>query len=283
MVVISEDDVICRSCGVLVNTLDRLETEMRNARNHVLRFLERKYCLKDGELRNNDKPRSCQPPQITRSCAAREAAAAVAAVAKSPSKNDNSEGHKRAPPKSPSWLQCDKCKYTTHLNSFMIHHLREHLKEKQVCDNCGHVLMTQQRKKHSCSKASDSTNKENKTDNSGVVNKAIPVEQTQLVLTTQTTPPPLIALSNCDHLYVSSILPTSDSTSSQEPMYILPDDSKKTTRLESNSGSNPAQKTEASGDSGEDRKQFLILKEDGSLEVVDAGAVFRFDDGLGFE
>ncbi|EFN89808.1 hypothetical protein EAI_13998 [Harpegnathos saltator] len=67
MVVISEDDVICRSCASHINTLDRLEMEMRNVRNHVLRFLERKYCLEEGELLgNSDRPKPSHPPQITK-------------------------------------------------------------------------------------------------------------------------------------------------------------------------------------------------------------------------
>lgn len=50
MVVITEDDVICRSCANLMNTLDRLEVEMGSVRRVVLRFLERKYSLDEGEL-----------------------------------------------------------------------------------------------------------------------------------------------------------------------------------------------------------------------------------------
>lgn len=52
MVVITEDDVICRSCANLMNTLDRLEVEMGSVRRVVLRFLERKYALEEGELLN---------------------------------------------------------------------------------------------------------------------------------------------------------------------------------------------------------------------------------------
>lgn len=149
MVVISEDDVICRSCGILVNTLDRLETEMRQARDYILRFLEKKYSLTDGELRSNgDKPKLCQPPQITRS-GAKETS------------NSNSGG-KKILTKSQTWLQCDKCKYTTHLNSFMMQHLRDHIKEKTVGDLCEHISQNQQEsKKHS--KANDLGNKENET------------------------------------------------------------------------------------------------------------------------
>lgn len=64
MVVISEDDIICRGCANLMNTLDRLETEMGSVRNVVLRFLEKKYALEEGELLNNKTAVSCPPPQI---------------------------------------------------------------------------------------------------------------------------------------------------------------------------------------------------------------------------
>lgn len=52
MIVITEDDVICRSCANLMNTLDRLEVEMGSVKRVVLRFLERKYSLEEGELLN---------------------------------------------------------------------------------------------------------------------------------------------------------------------------------------------------------------------------------------
>jgi hypothetical protein len=65
MVVISEDDIICRGCANLMNTLDRLETEMGSVRNVVLRFLEKKYALEEGELLNNKIPVSCPPPQMS--------------------------------------------------------------------------------------------------------------------------------------------------------------------------------------------------------------------------
>lgn len=65
MVVISEDDIICRGCANLMNTLDRLETEMGSVRNVVLRFLEKKYALEEGELLNNKMTGFCPPPQIT--------------------------------------------------------------------------------------------------------------------------------------------------------------------------------------------------------------------------
>lgn len=66
MVVISEDDIICRGCATLINTLDRLETEMGTVRGVVLRFLEKKYALEEGELVNS-KPSGAPapPPQIT--------------------------------------------------------------------------------------------------------------------------------------------------------------------------------------------------------------------------
>ncbi|XP_018395074.1 PREDICTED: uncharacterized protein LOC108773680 isoform X2 [Cyphomyrmex costatus] len=153
MVVITEDDVICRSCGILVNTLDRLEIEMRKARNHILRFLEQKYSLNEGELRSSDKPKPCQPPQITRS-----GAKDIACNTKANETDSHSENTKLS--KSHSWLQCDKCKYTTRLDSFMVYHLQNHIKEAIFCDNCGNTLEIT---KHNCSKANDLGNKKNET------------------------------------------------------------------------------------------------------------------------
>jgi len=121
--------------------------------------------------------------------------------------------------------------------------------------------------------------------------------QTQSTLPiTQTMPPPLIGLSNCDHLYVSNTLSTSrhllpitlindckclqkeisvtegDSqtpTSSQKPIFILQStdkpDSDNTKMAKSNS--DPTQKTETN--KGKDKKHLLILKDDGSLEMVE--------------
>lgn len=52
MVVIAEEDVICRACTSMMNNLDRLEREMFSVRTVVLRFLEKKYDLEEGELVN---------------------------------------------------------------------------------------------------------------------------------------------------------------------------------------------------------------------------------------
>ncbi|XP_071565041.1 uncharacterized protein [Temnothorax nylanderi] len=271
MVVISEDDVICRSCGVFVNTLDRLETEMRNTRDHILRFLEQKYSLQDGEL-CGDKPKPCQPPQITRS------GEKEISVRCDEPRNESPGGSRRILKRSHSWLQCDKCKYTTHLNSFVMHHLRDRIKQRLFCDNCGQYnLENQQDKRHICNKAGDLGNKENEADNPGVISKNDEVgitllKQAQPILpVTQTTSSSLIGLSNCDHLYLPNTLPASDSTSSRQPVYVLQsinvadiDNSRKRTR----SDTNLAQETEAK-DRGEGRKQVLTLKEDGSLQMVE--------------
>ncbi|XP_039313408.1 uncharacterized protein LOC105207811 isoform X2 [Solenopsis invicta] len=258
MVVISEDDVICRSCGILVNTLDRLETEMRQAQNYILHFLEKKYSLADGELRGyGDKPKPCQPPQITRSETTETC-------------DLNSLG-KKILTKSQIWLQCNKCKYTTHHDSFMMHHMKDHNEERAADE---HIFESQQEsERHSYSKVNDLENKENETDNSDIVikdDKAMEVtllEPIQSVFPiTQSTSPPLLDLSNCNHLYASDTLPASVSTLSQEQMYVLqPIDTadienlKKMTRLDSE------QKMEVKS---ENRKR-ITLKEDGSLELVE--------------
>lgn len=52
MVIISEEDVICRGCATMINSLDRLEKEVGSLRSIVLRYLEKKYDMEDGELVN---------------------------------------------------------------------------------------------------------------------------------------------------------------------------------------------------------------------------------------
>lgn len=153
MVVISEDDVICRSCATHINTLDRLEMETRNVRDHILRFLERKYCLEEGELLNNsNRPRLSQPPQITKSntmeiignCISQSE---VDSEMYSYNRNQQQQHLKQ----SHSCLQCDKCKYTTQLNSFMMYHMRNHLEQKIFCDKYGwHVPGGQEEKLQNC-------------------------------------------------------------------------------------------------------------------------------------
>uniref|UniRef100_T1HUR0 Uncharacterized protein n=1 Tax=Rhodnius prolixus TaxID=13249 RepID=T1HUR0_RHOPR len=64
MVVISEDDIICRGCATMINSLDRLEKELGSLRSMVLRYLEKKYDLEDGELVNT---RSNPPPTPAKS------------------------------------------------------------------------------------------------------------------------------------------------------------------------------------------------------------------------
>ncbi|KAJ9584517.1 hypothetical protein L9F63_021127 [Diploptera punctata] len=158
MVVISEDDIICRGCANLMNTLDRLETEMGSVRNVVLRFLEKKYSLEEGELLNNKTTGFCPPPQITprnpslttgskstvntnpENFMARKRKAALAEMENEQENSFTSTNTtiQKNDPKSNVWMQCDRCKYTTHYNAFMIHHIRQHVKKKNpTCDFCG--------------------------------------------------------------------------------------------------------------------------------------------------
>ncbi|XP_015600911.1 uncharacterized protein LOC107270420 isoform X2 [Cephus cinctus] len=158
MVVISEDDVICRSCANLMNTLDRLEAEMKGVRSTILHFLERKYSLDEGELLGNSDPvKLCQPPQITKSHPQNTNSyhgRKRAAVSPSTFSNDNKQK------KSHVWMQCDKCRYTTQHNAFMVHHIRQHIKHNFNCDKCGIPFQRQQKFAHSCT-----TKKEDKRDN----------------------------------------------------------------------------------------------------------------------
>lgn len=149
MVVICEDDIICRGCANLINTLDRLETEMNSVRKVVLQFLEKKYSLEEGELINNKATNYGLPPQITsRNMSPRSVMTenfmyqkrkAALLELENECNSGMSDKTKKSNSKNDIWMQCDKCKYTTHYNAFMIHHVRQHVKRKQktICDYCG--------------------------------------------------------------------------------------------------------------------------------------------------
>ncbi|XP_011262103.1 uncharacterized protein LOC105254860 [Camponotus floridanus] len=271
MVVISEDDVICRSCAIRINHLDRLEMEMRNIRDHVLRFLEKKYSLEDGELRGGgDKPKSCQPPQITKSstkdmvnyCSKQNKVDLETEERKNSIYSEDTMIQKN----SHSWLQCDKCKYTTHLNSFIMSHLRDHTKQREFCDKCGLYISENQREniRHSCTKTNKSGNKENEKDNSDKNNsmKTFLLENTLPTLPLiQTTQPPLIDLSSSDPLYISSILPGNNS--SEQSMSISQSVNIDISRnMKRSLESNPVQEIEMKS-----KKQVLTLTDDGSMEL----------------
>ncbi|EGI63060.1 hypothetical protein G5I_08506 [Acromyrmex echinatior] len=245
MVVITEEDVICRSCGILVNTLDRLEIEVRDTRNHILRFLEQKYSLNEGELRSSsDKPKPCQPPQITRS-GVKEIACSIKS-----NENDSNPENKKIPSKS--LLQCNKCKYTTGIDSFMVYHLRNHTKESLSCDNCGNTML--EVTKHNCNKANDLGNKENETGNSDVSkNESVTLLKSTQMPFTQTTPPPLTSFqqTNCNPPNDTPTLPTSK---------YLPIDFNILLYLDL------VQKMQSKS---KDTKQVLTVKDDGSLLVVE--------------
>ncbi|XP_039286302.1 uncharacterized protein LOC111059362 [Nilaparvata lugens] len=131
MVVISNDDIICRGCASMMNTLDRLEKEMNSLRSVVLRYLEKKYELEEDELSKQVTPQTNNNTRLTGSKKSlgtnelagkkRKAASMDGDVEEwTGSEKDKKEG------KANTWLQCDKCKYTTLYNSFMIHHVRKH-------------------------------------------------------------------------------------------------------------------------------------------------------------
>lgn len=160
MFVISEDDVICRGCATLINTFDRMEIEMRDIRDNVLRFIKLKYALTDGDLQDsNNRPKPCQPPQITRSNV--KETTSYCTEQNEIDLETYSKDQKQKE-KSPSWLQCDKCKYTTQSNSFMMNHLRDHVKQKMFCDTCGSYIPANQKKRHNCTRINELENKENK-------------------------------------------------------------------------------------------------------------------------
>ncbi|XP_078052323.1 uncharacterized protein LOC144478375 isoform X2 [Augochlora pura] len=240
MVVISEDDVICRSCANRINTLDRLEVEMITLRDKVLRFLEQKYSLEEGELLDiNEKQKRSQPPQITK-CRSQ------------PLNNHQTRKRDIVLPtpvneriknkKSNIWLQCDKCQYTTLHNSFMVHHVREHSKQKIFCDKCGVQFYGNQQEFHNCDlKEHVTAQNRNQNEHPELSMKDISETVMNIPILEKSMQPnlpimtidaysqsqisnhneniPIIRLSNSEHLPIQNIL-TPDNASSGQPIYV---------------------------------------------------------------
>ncbi|XP_032668479.1 uncharacterized protein LOC116842839 isoform X2 [Odontomachus brunneus] len=215
MVVISEDDVICRSCANHINTLDRLEVETRNVRSYILRFLERKYCLEKGELLDNsDRPRPSQPPQITK-CNSTEIISSCIKQSKVDSEiySHTRNQQQQQQLKQSHLLECDKCKYTTHINSFMMYHINDHIKQKEFYDKCGlYIPGSQEEILHSCRTIVEQPGSNYNKDNSEITGEDLidvslfhkVTRQLLPVQITQTTSSPLTDASSCE--YISSAL-----------------------------------------------------------------------------
>ncbi|KZC13952.1 hypothetical protein WN55_06303 [Dufourea novaeangliae] len=292
MVVISEDDVICRSCANRINTLDRLEVEMINLRDNVLRFLEQKYSLEEGELLgSNEKQKRSQPPQITK-CSnqtvtsyqskKRDIALPFDVTEKIKNKRNN------------IWLQCDKCQYTTLHNSFMVHHVRDHRKQKLFCDKCGIEFFGSQQDSHNCNlkehlteqnrnqneQLESSMNNITQTMNIPILDKTMQQNVPIMTINTYSEPQisnhneniPIIRLSNSENIPIQNIL-TSDNTASSQPIYVrvlqpveineAPTHSTMVGVSKSDSDLSIKQFKDSSG------KQILTLTEDGNLEMTE--------------
>ncbi|KAL1130836.1 hypothetical protein AAG570_012077 [Ranatra chinensis] len=131
MVVISEDDVICRGCATMINSLDRLEKEVGSLRSIVLRYLEKKYDMEDGELVNARANSQCQAKPVNKGSIPFVLHSDYSRKRKAiSSEMENDETSRDKGGKDNVWLQCDRCKYTTHYNSYMVHHVRTHNKER---------------------------------------------------------------------------------------------------------------------------------------------------------
>ncbi|XP_024080376.1 uncharacterized protein LOC106668241 isoform X1 [Cimex lectularius] len=140
MVVISQDDIICRGCATMINSLDRLEKELGSLRSMVLRYLEKKYDLEEGELVNTrsnpnvGKGKEGKADILSTDFQSRKRKAISGEVDPDQLKDT----------KDVTWLQCDRCKYTTHYNAYMVHHVRGHSKEKSVPTSQANQVSTQQ-------------------------------------------------------------------------------------------------------------------------------------------
>ncbi|XP_076643758.1 uncharacterized protein LOC143353992 [Halictus rubicundus] len=292
MVVISEDDVICRSCANRINTLDRLEVEMITLRDNVLRFLERKYSLEEGELLDiNEKQKRSQPPQITK-CKGQPVTShqfRQTDIALPSYVNENMKNKK-----SNIWLQCDKCQYTTLHNSFMVHHVREHTIQKVFCDKCGVQFFGHQQESHNCDLKKHITD-QNRNQNGHselsmknvsetimdipIIDKSMQPSLPIMTIGAYSEPQisnhneniPVIRLSNSEHLPIQNILASDNGTPGQ-PIYVrvLQPIEINETPMQSTMvaipNSDPDLSIKLKDSSG---KQVLTLTEDGNLEMTE--------------
>lgn len=148
MIIISEEDIICRSCANLINTLDRLEMEMKTVKGTVLRYLERKYSLdNDDELNPNDSIHNSKQLKHT--------------PTKENKKQQTTPNDSTVTNNKKKLLTCDKCRYSTNHQTFMIHHLRQHINKKINCDKCGVQFLgnsQQNNSSHCCKKMKTNEN-----------------------------------------------------------------------------------------------------------------------------
>ncbi|KOC69541.1 hypothetical protein WH47_05484 [Habropoda laboriosa] len=291
MVVISEDDVICRSCANLINTLDKLEIEMCNVRDNVLRFLEQKYSLEEGELLgNSETQKRSQPPQITK-CNNQT-------LTNCQNKRDvilsSNTTEKAKHKKSNVWLQCDKCQYTTLHNSFMVHHIKDHIKQKIFCDKCGVQFYENQQESHNCNEKEhivDQNRDQNKQAESSLKNidgtiLNIPILEKTVqhnvpIMTIETFSGsqisnrneniPIIRLSNSENLSIQNILTSDNISTTGQPIYVrvlqpveINEAPTQSAMMVSNSDTDLALKLKDNSE-----KQILTLTEDGNLEMTE--------------
>ncbi|XP_012269391.2 uncharacterized protein LOC105693800 [Athalia rosae] len=301
MVVISEDDVICRCCANLMNTLDRLENEMQGVRSTILRFLEQKYSLEDGELlSNSDTVKPCQPPQITKSEKSSSGGYHGRKRAAVCSSEPSSDWNKQKKSNN-VWMQCDKCRYTTRYNTFMAHHIRPHIKQRSSCEKCG-VQISPQQVPHFCQDKSNQL--QNSVLNQVDETKELPILATSMEAFSENPLPnsngqkeqnsitvlhpnlipedelkqenvQLIQLAGPDDIQIENII-TSDATRSGHEVYVRVlqqvDDEERDSSMEvatCTSGEMMMKMKDGTG------KQMLTLAEDGSLEMVE---VTSWDD-----
>ncbi|XP_017752444.1 PREDICTED: uncharacterized protein LOC108545379 [Eufriesea mexicana] len=291
MVVISEDDVICRSCANLINTLDKLDVEMCNVRDNVLRFLEQKYSLEKGELLgNNEKQKRSQPPQITK-CNSQT-------ITNYQSRRDvilsSNITEKPKHKKSNVWLQCDKCQYTTLHNSFIVHHIRNHSKQKIFCDKCGVQFYESQQESHNCNMKEHINNQikvQDKQAESSLkcIDETIldipilekNIQQNVPIMTIETYSEsqisnrneniPIIRLSNSENLSIQNILTSDNTSATGQPIYVrilqpveVNEAPTHSTVMVSHSDTDLAIKLKDNSE-----KQILTLTEDGNLEMAE--------------
>lgn len=192
-------------------------------------------------------------------------------------------------------MQCDKCKYTTHHNSFLVHHIRDNVKQKVFCEKYGMQLSEDQKqvnhegenqkqhnemvilKEHEKEKGispkdlNEDVIKTAGIEKNGQQNISMLSLHTYSQLHIPNESIPIIRLSNAENFQIPNILEHDELPSSDQPMYVrvlqhinVNENFMHPTELTSTHNDDMMVKVKDSS-----TKQLLTLTEDGNLEMVE--------------
>ncbi|KAL1459187.1 hypothetical protein WDU94_011194 [Cyamophila willieti] len=124
LVVVEETDIICQSCWNILNTMDRLESQLFKLGNTVLNFFEKKYFLSPGELFKT------APPLVV--TFKKEAVDVAESEARDKESVEELRKDSTEEKENDKLIRCAECNYGTEFNAMMVFHMRQHNKMNNV-------------------------------------------------------------------------------------------------------------------------------------------------------